>query len=80
MRGIARRFPNLVFPSLAGISAGAVNTVHLAAHEGTLEQSSEDLIKPDIVAPGNKLISYKAANNGIAAANPALKATTSKRP
>jgi NTE family protein len=45
LRGIARRFPHLTFPILTGISAGAVNTVHLAAHEGSLEQSSDDLIK-----------------------------------
>lgn len=45
MRGIARRFPGLNFPILAGISAGAVNTMHFAAHEGTLEQASSDLIR-----------------------------------
>jgi len=44
LRGIARRFPELTFPILTGISAGAVNTVHLAAHEGTLAQSAEALI------------------------------------
>jgi NTE family protein len=44
LRGIARKFPNLNFPILAGISAGAVNTIHLAAHEGTLAQSADDLI------------------------------------
>src|SRR4051812_11674608 len=45
LRGIARRFPGLNFPILAGISAGAVNTIHLASHEGTLLQSADDLIK-----------------------------------
>jgi NTE family protein len=44
LRGIARRFPEMRFPVLAGISAGAVNTIHLAAHEGTLAQSADDLI------------------------------------
>jgi NTE family protein len=44
LRGIARRFPNLSFPILAGISAGAVNTIHLAAHEGTLMKAADDLI------------------------------------
>ena len=45
LRGIAKRFPQLNFPILAGISAGAVNTVHLAAHVGTLTESADDLIK-----------------------------------
>jgi NTE family protein len=44
LRGIARRFPNLNFPILAGISAGAVNTIHLAAHEGSLAKAADDLI------------------------------------
>jgi len=44
LRGIAKRFPNLSFPILSGISAGAVNTIHLAAHEGTLMQAADDLI------------------------------------
>ena len=44
LRGIAKRFPNLAFPILTGISAGAVNTIHLAAHEGTLLQAADDLI------------------------------------
>lgn len=44
LRGIATRFPTLAFPILAGISAGAVNTIHLAAHEGTLKQAADDLI------------------------------------
>lgn len=43
LRGIAKRFPNLSFPILAGISAGAVNTIHLAAHEGTLMKAADDL-------------------------------------
>jgi NTE family protein len=44
LRGIAARFPHLSFPILTGISAGAVNTIHLAAHEGTLAQAADDLI------------------------------------
>jgi NTE family protein len=45
LRGIAQRFPNLNFPILSGISAGAVNTIHIAAHEGTLVECADDLIK-----------------------------------
>src|SRR5258708_22942194 len=44
LRGIAGRFPNLNFPILAGISAGAVNTIHLAVHDGSLAQAADDLI------------------------------------
>jgi len=44
LRGIARRFPNLNFPILTGISAGAVNTIYLAAHEGSLKKATDDLI------------------------------------
>jgi NTE family protein len=55
LRGIARRFPQLTFPILSGISAGAVNTVHLAAHAGPLDVAADDLIdlwlalKPELV-------------------------------
>jgi NTE family protein len=44
LRGIAARFPHLTFPILTGISAGAVNTIHLAAHEGSLAKAADDLI------------------------------------
>jgi NTE family protein len=55
LRGIAQRFPNLNFPILSGISAGAVNTIHLAAHPGPLSKCADDLIrlwltlKPELV-------------------------------
>lgn len=44
LRGIAQRFPHLTFPILSGISAGAVNTIHVAAHPGPLQQCADDLI------------------------------------
>src|SRR5690242_12343079 len=44
LKGIASRFPQLRFPILAGISAGAVNTVHLAAHPGPPFKAADDLI------------------------------------
>lgn len=44
LRGIARQFPGLRFPILCGISAGAVNTVHLANHPGPLDHTTEDLV------------------------------------
>ena len=55
LRGIADRFPQLTFPILSGISAGAVNTIHLAAHPGPLDKCADDLIdlwlalKPELV-------------------------------
>jgi len=55
LRGIATRFPQLTFPILSGISAGAVNTIHLAAHPGPLDAAADDLIdlwlalKPELV-------------------------------
>lgn len=44
LRGIARRFPELTFPVLTGISAGAVNALHLAAHPRRLRRATEDLV------------------------------------
>ena len=43
LRGIARHFPELEIPILTGISAGAINMTHLAAHEGTLSESTDAL-------------------------------------
>lgn len=45
LRGIARRCPWLKFPVLTGISAGAVNTVHLASAQGDLPRSAADLVE-----------------------------------
>lgn len=44
LRSIARRHPDLRFPILTGISAGAVNTVHLANHTGTLADATDALV------------------------------------
>src|SRR4051812_3646663 len=61
LRGIARRFPELRFPILAGISAGAVNTVHLASHEGTLAQSADDLISLWLALSPEKVYDVRSA-------------------
>lgn len=45
LKGIASRFPHLNFPILTGISAGAVNTIHIASHAGTLDACADDLIR-----------------------------------
>ena len=44
IRGIARRFPDLHFPILTGISAGAVNTIHLASRDVPLMQAADELV------------------------------------
>lgn len=44
LRGIARQFPDLRFPILTGISAGAVNTIHLASRDVPLAQSTNELV------------------------------------
>ena len=43
LRGLARHFPGLSFPILAGVSAGAINASFLAAHPGTLAEATEEL-------------------------------------
>ena len=43
LRAVARRFPNLEIPILTGVSAGAINAVHLAAHPGTFREAVDDL-------------------------------------
>ena len=45
LRGIARHFPTLRFQIVTGVSAGAINAVFLAAHEGTLPEVVERLTK-----------------------------------
>jgi NTE family protein len=45
LRFLARRFPELRIPILTGVSAGAVNAVHLAAHHGTLPQAVQELTR-----------------------------------
>jgi len=43
LRGIARHFPHLRFQIITGVSAGAINAMFLAAHEGTLPEKTEAL-------------------------------------
>ncbi|MDH3290672.1 MAG: patatin-like phospholipase family protein [Gemmatimonadota bacterium] len=43
VNAIAERFPNLSLPILCGVSAGAINSVYLSAHQGTLGQAAADL-------------------------------------
>lgn len=45
LAGLARRFPDLRIPILVGVSAGAVNAVHLASHPGPFEAAVADLVR-----------------------------------
>lgn len=45
LRAIAARYPHLQIPILVGISAGAVNTTHLASHRGSFSEAMEALVK-----------------------------------
>ncbi len=45
LRAIARRFPELHVPVITGVSAGAINAVHLSAHPGTFAEAVEDLCR-----------------------------------
>jgi NTE family protein len=43
LRALAREEPELELPIITGVSAGAINAVHLAAHPGNFAEAVEDL-------------------------------------
>ncbi len=43
LRAVARRHPTLEIPIITGVSAGAINAVHLAAHPGPFRTAVEEL-------------------------------------
>lgn len=43
LRYLSRRFPHLQAPIITGVSAGAINAAHLAAHHGTFRQATDEL-------------------------------------
>ncbi|MBV9069828.1 MAG: patatin-like phospholipase family protein [Acidobacteria bacterium] len=43
IKGLARHFPDLRFQIITGVSAGAINAIFLAAHDGPLRESADDL-------------------------------------
>jgi NTE family protein len=43
LRALARRCPDLEIPIITGVSAGAINAVHLAAHPGPFPEAVEEL-------------------------------------
>jgi NTE family protein len=45
LRCIARRMPDMRFPIITGVSAGAINAAYLASHAGTTEEAVDGLSK-----------------------------------
>src|SRR3954471_14263827 len=43
IKGLAQHFPDLRFQVITGVSAGAINAIFLAAHDGPLRESAEEL-------------------------------------
>ena len=43
LRGLAKHFPGMSFPIITGVSAGAINAAHLAAHPGTMAEAALEL-------------------------------------
>lgn len=43
LQTVARRYPDLEVPIVTGVSAGAINAVHLAAHPGNFREAVDDL-------------------------------------
>jgi NTE family protein len=43
LRALAREYPDLSVPFITGVSAGAINAAHLAAHHGSFLQAVEEL-------------------------------------
>ena len=43
IKGLARHFPNLRFQIITGVSAGAINAIFLAAHDGPLRETADKL-------------------------------------
>ena len=44
LRALARSQPEIQFPIITGVSAGAINAVHLASHQGTFAEAVDDLV------------------------------------
>jgi len=45
IRGLARRYPDIEFPILTGISAGAISTAFLASHGETFAEAADELVR-----------------------------------
>jgi NTE family protein len=69
---LARAHPNFHVPILTGVSAGAVNAAHIAAHPGTFQQAAQELrvlwseLSPqDVFASGASSIAWSAFRVGM---------------
>lgn len=72
LRFVARELPDLQLPILTGVSAGAVNVAHLAAHHGTLPQAVDELtslwleLMPERVFRADfSSLGFKVARSGL---------------
>ena len=52
LHAIAARYPTLQVPILVGVSAGAVNATHLAAHRGTFADAMQALVQAESALGG----------------------------
>lgn len=64
LRGIAKRHPHLHIPILSGISAGALNTIYLAAHPGLLSNAASDLVRLWLTLSPEQVYDVKAFSLG----------------
>ncbi|HEY0673428.1 MAG TPA: patatin-like phospholipase family protein [Longimicrobiales bacterium] len=72
MQWLARNYPELEVPILTGVSAGAINAAHVAAHPGTFKQAAYELrhlwaeLTPDhIFRVGAPSLAWQAARMGM---------------
>lgn len=72
MQWIARNYPELEVPILTGVSAGAINAAHVAAHPGTFKQACyelrhlwAELTPDDIFHVGASSLAWQAVRFGM---------------
>lgn len=69
---LARNFPDLEVPILTGVSAGAINAAHIAAHPGSFRQAAtelrhlwSDLTTDDVFKTGAPSLTWHVARFGM---------------
>lgn len=69
---LARNYPELAVPIITGVSAGAINAAHIAAHPGTFRQAAaelrglwSELTPDDIFRSDASSLSWKALRVGM---------------
>jgi NTE family protein len=81
LRCLARRYPHLEVPYITGVSAGAINAAHIAAHHGTFLQAVDELthLWGDLrIQDVFKVGSYSMAKNAVRWALQLLSGGTSR--